>query len=66
MTEAGMIRRTLRSATWHVRFAPISGEFTGTPIKDEAGKLAGMSAVIRDVTKQLQEMRALNRKLDER
>ena len=44
----------------------ISVEFTVTPIKDETGKLIGMAAVMRDVTKQFQEMRALKRKLDER
>jgi PAS domain S-box-containing protein len=44
----------------------ISVEFTITPIKDESGKLIGVAAVMRDVTKQFQEMRALKRKLDER
>jgi PAS domain S-box-containing protein len=44
----------------------ISVEFTITPLKDETGKLIGMAAVMRDVTKQFQEMRALKRKLDER
>ena len=44
----------------------ISVEFTITPIKDEAGKLIGMAAVMRDVTKQFQEMRELKRRLDER
>jgi DUF438 domain-containing protein len=41
-------------------------EFIVTPIKDETGKFVGMAAVMRDVTKQFQEMRALKRKLDER
>jgi hypothetical protein len=49
----------------NVRFTP-SLEVTVTPIKDETGKLVGMAAVMRDVTKQFQEMRALKRKLDER
>ena len=44
----------------------ISVEFTVTPIKDETGELIGMAAVMRDATKQFQEMRALKRKLDER
>ena len=44
----------------------ISVGFTITPIKDETGKLIGMAAVMRDVTKQYQEMRELKRKLDER
>jgi signal transduction histidine kinase len=39
---------------------------TVTPIKDETGKLIGMAAVMRDATKQFQEMRALRRKLNER
>jgi PAS domain S-box-containing protein len=43
----------------------ISVEFTITPIKDESRKLIGMAAVMRDVTKQFQEMRALKRRLDE-
>ena len=44
----------------------ISVGFTITPIKDETGKLIGMAAVMRDVTKQFQEMRELKRRLDER
>jgi hypothetical protein len=44
----------------------ISVEFTVTLLKDETGKLVGMAAVMRDVTKQFQEMRALRQKLDER
>jgi hypothetical protein len=40
--------------------------FTVTPIKDETGKIIDMAAVMRDVTKQFQEMRALRRKLNER
>jgi PAS domain S-box-containing protein len=43
----------------------ISVEFTVTPIKGGAGQLIGMAAVMRDVTKQFQEMRALKRNLDE-
>ena len=44
----------------------ISVEFTITPLKDETGKLIGMAAVMRDVTKKFQEMRELKRRLDER
>jgi len=44
----------------------ISVQFTITPIKDETGKLIGMAAIMRDVTKQFEELRALKRKLDER
>jgi PAS domain S-box-containing protein len=44
----------------------ISVQFTVTPIKDQTGKLIGMAAVMRDVTKQFQEMRALKRKLGDR
>jgi PAS domain S-box-containing protein len=41
-------------------------EFTITPLKDKTGKLIGMAAVMRDVTKQFQELRELKRRLDER
>jgi PAS domain S-box-containing protein len=44
----------------------ISVQFTVTPIKDQTGKLIGMAAVMRDVTSQFQEMRALKRKLGDR
>ena len=44
----------------------ISVQFTIAPIKGETGKLIGMAAVMRDVTKQFQEMSALKRKHDER
>jgi hypothetical protein len=38
-------------------------QFTVTPIEDETGKLIGMAAVMRDVTEQFQEMRALKSKI---
>jgi PAS domain S-box-containing protein len=44
----------------------ISVEFTITPLRDAAGQIIGMTAVMRDVTKQFQELRALKRKLAER
>jgi PAS domain S-box-containing protein len=44
----------------------ISVEFTITPLKNAAGEIIGMAAVMRDVTKQFQEMRALKRTLAER
>ena len=44
----------------------ISVEFTVTPIKDQTGTLVGVVAVMRDVTKQFQEMRAIKRRLAER
>jgi PAS domain S-box-containing protein len=44
----------------------ISVEFTITPLRDAAGQIIGMAAVMRDVTKQFQELRALKRKLAER
>ena len=49
----------------HKDGSTISVEFTVTPIKDETGKFVGMAAVMRDVTKQFQEMRALKGKLNE-
>ena len=45
--------------------ARISIEFTIVPFHDEAGKMAGIAAVIRDVTKRFEEMRALRRQLTE-
>src|SRR4051794_27057795 len=43
--------------------APISVEFTIVPLKDENGRMAGMAAVLRDVTARFQEMKDLRRKL---
>ena len=37
----------------------ISVEFTIVPLKDEAGRIAGLAAVMRDVTKRFEEMKAL-------
>jgi len=44
----------------------ISIEFTIVALHDRAGKLTGLAAVIRDVTKRFEEMRALKRALTER
>lgn len=41
----------------------ISLEFTIIPLKDEAGAMTGMAAVMRDVTKQFNEMKALRQRL---
>jgi PAS domain S-box-containing protein len=41
----------------------ISVEFTIVALHDEAGKLAGLAAVMRDVTGRFNEMRALKQKL---
>ena len=43
--------------------AGISVEFTIVPLTDEAGLLNGVAAIMRDVTKRFEEMRALKRKL---
>ena len=40
----------------------ISVEFTIVSFRDEAGKMAGIAAVMRDVTKQFNEMKALRQK----
>jgi PAS domain S-box-containing protein len=40
---------------------PISVEFTIVPFHDEAGSMSGIAAIMRDVTKQLEEMRALRK-----
>ena len=41
----------------------ISVEFTITPLKDASGRIAGIAAIMRDVTKRFEEMRELKRKL---
>jgi PAS domain S-box-containing protein len=43
--------------------AGISVEFTIVPLTDEAGLLNGVAAIMRDVTKRFEEVRALKRKL---
>ena len=40
-------------------------EFTIVPLRDGAGELTGLAAIMRDVTKRFEEMRALKRKLAE-
>lgn len=39
----------------------ISVEFTIVPLKDESGAMLGMAAVLRDVTKRFDELKALRR-----
>ncbi|MBV8914574.1 MAG: PAS domain S-box protein [Acetobacteraceae bacterium] len=41
----------------------VSLEFTIVPMRDEAGRMEGMAAILRDVTKRFEEMRALRREL---
>jgi PAS domain S-box-containing protein len=41
----------------------ISIEFTILPFRDDAGHMLGIAAVLRDVTKRFEEVRALRRKL---
>jgi PAS domain S-box-containing protein len=41
----------------------ISLEFTIVPLHDLSGRLAGLAAIMRDVTDRFEEMRALKRKL---
>jgi PAS domain S-box-containing protein len=43
----------------------ISIEFTIVPLRDGAGKLTGLAAIMRDVTRRFEEMRALRRKVAE-
>jgi PAS domain S-box-containing protein len=43
--------------------ATISIEFTIVPLKTEAGKMTGIIAIMRDVTKRFEEVRSLRRKL---
>lgn len=41
----------------------ISVEFTIVPVRDGAGAMTGMAAILRDVTARFEEMRALRRRL---
>ena len=45
--------------------ARISLEFTIVPLRDEAGQMIGMAAIMRDVTIRFEEIRALRQKLAE-
>jgi PAS domain S-box-containing protein len=47
----------------HKNGSTISVEFTVIPLRDESGKMIGMAAIMRDVTKRFEETRALKRKL---
>lgn len=44
----------------------ISIEFTILPFRDEAGRMAGIAAILREVTARFEEMQALRRQLGER
>ena len=41
----------------------ISVEFTIVPLKDEDGRMLGMAAVMRDVTKRFEELKALRKQM---
>lgn len=43
----------------------ISIEFTVVPFRDEAGRMAGIAAILRDVTQRFEETKALRKKLAE-
>ena len=43
--------------------ATISIDFTIVPLKSEGGKMTGIIAIMRDVTKRFEELRSLRRKL---
>ena len=43
--------------------ARVSLEFTIVPLRDAAGRMEGMAAVLRDVTRRFEELRALRREL---
>lgn len=45
--------------------ATISVEFTIVPLRDDAGRMRGMIAIIRDVTRRFEELSQLRRKLAE-
>jgi PAS domain S-box-containing protein len=44
----------------------ISVEFTIVPFRDQAGEIAAIAAVMRDVTKRFEELRSLRRQLQNR
>lgn len=44
----------------------ISIEFTVLPFHDEAGRMIGIAAILRDVTRRFEEMKSLRRQLGER
>jgi PAS domain S-box-containing protein len=44
--------------------AVVSIEFTIVPLRDEVGGLIGLAAIMRDVSKRFEEMRALRQKLN--
>jgi PAS domain S-box-containing protein len=39
----------------------LSTEFTIVPFKDDSGRMLGIAAIMRDVTKRFEEMRALRK-----
>jgi PAS domain S-box-containing protein len=43
--------------------AAVSLEFTIVPLRDASGRLTGLAAIMRDVTKRFEEMRALKQRL---
>jgi PAS domain S-box-containing protein len=43
----------------------VSVEFTIVPFKDGAGRMAGMAAILRDVTARFEELKALRRRVAE-
>lgn len=45
--------------------ARISVEFTIVPLKDEHGRMTGMAAIMRDVTRRFEETKALRKKVAE-
>ena len=44
----------------------VSIEFTIVPFREEAGRMVGIAAIVRDVSKRFEEMKALRRRLAER
>ena len=44
----------------------ISIEFTVLPFRDDTGHIVGIAAILRDVTKRFEEMKALRQQLGER
>jgi PAS domain S-box-containing protein len=56
---------TLSVPALHKNGRTISIEFSIIPLTDESGAMIGMAAIMRDVTKRFEEVRALKRKVAE-
>lgn len=63
--ETQYVRRTLAVPALRADDKRISVEFTVTLLRDPAGNVHGIGAILRDVTDRWEQQRALQRRLDE-